>query len=168
MINKNKVPDPEALKLRMAGLCSRSEQCSFDILAKLRRAGLSKEKSEEIVRFLIDRRFISDRRFAAAFASSKVRLSAWGRYKVAAALRAKRIPEPLIREALDSIETSEYVGALRKAAFAKARSLNLTVKEDAVKLYRHLASRGFESALIVAQVKAIIKLSREDHAEGAD
>ena len=159
---KRKTHDPEALRLRMAGLCSRSEQCSFDIAMKLRKAGLDSSQSDKILRFLIEKRFISDERFARQFASYKTRYSAWGRYKTIQALKAKRIDARLIREAIESIDPADYEAALQKALTNKARTLNLSVKEDAMKLYRHLTGRGFESSLVVPAIKELIKKSRGD------
>lgn len=147
----------------MAGLCSRSEQCSFDIAAKLRRAGLNTSQSDEIIRFLIENRFISDERFARQFASYKTRYSGWGRYKIIQALKVKRIDSKLIEMAIAAIDPVDYQEALQKALNAKAKSLNLSRKEDAVKLYRHLLGRGYESSLIVPAVKDLIKKRREEN-----
>lgn len=156
-----KTPDPEALRLKMASLCARAEQCSSDILKKLRRAGLSSSESQEIIDYLKQHRFISDQRFAEVFARDKVRFAGWGRYKIRQALRAKAIPDGLIQSALASVDEADYVEALEKAMLAKARSLDLTDRNDAVKLFRHLASRGFESSLTVPRIKKLIKQARE-------
>lgn len=158
---KPKTPDPEALRLRMAGLCSRSEQCSSDISAKLRRAGLNASQSDEILRFLIENRFVSDERFARQFAGYKTRYAGWGRYKTIQALRAKRIDSKLIDNAISEIDPADYEAALTKALNTKAKSLDLTRKEGAVKLYRHLIGRGFESSLVVPAIKELIKRERE-------
>ncbi|MDE7381602.1 MAG: hypothetical protein K2N03_05690, partial [Muribaculaceae bacterium] len=42
----------EGMKLRMADLCMRSEQCESDIRGKLIRSGLSSSSVEEIVAYL--------------------------------------------------------------------------------------------------------------------
>ena len=160
---KPKSPDPEALRLRMAGLCSRSEQCSFDIAMKLRRAGLNASQSDEILRFLIENRFISDERFARQFAGYKTRYSGWGRYKTIQALKAKRIDSGLINDAVKAIDPANYEGAFRKALANKAKSLDLSQKEDAQKLYRYMTGRGFESSLIVPAIKELIRKKRNEN-----
>ena len=149
------LPDPEKLRLRMAGLCSRSEQCTYDIRLKLRKARLSAAKIDEIIEFLIGNKFLSDQRYARAFASYKVRFSAWGRIKIRAYLSQKRIPSRFISEALDDIDEKDYADALHRAALAKAASLNLNDPEERSKLYRHLLSRGFESSLISRQIESL-------------
>lgn len=143
-----KPADPEALLKRMAGLCAKSEQCSFDINLKLYKAGLPKEKREEILRYLTDNRYIDDARFARSFASYKVRFSAWGKRKIRVALAAKRIPSDLISSALEGIEDADYEAAIKRVIEAKKREIDLTDREQRAKLYRQLLSRGFESDII--------------------
>lgn len=136
------------MRLRMAGLCSKSEQCSSDIRLKLRKAGLNQTATEEIMNFLIENKFISDSRYAKAYAADKVRFSAWGKRKIRAYLASKKIPAEFITEALEYIDEKDYEEAVFRAAKAKASSLDLSDREDLQKLYRHLLSRGFESTYI--------------------
>ena len=139
---------PDAMLKRMASLCAKSEQCSFDISTKLYKAGIPKESREEILNYLIDKRFIDDARYARSFAVYKVRFSAWGKRKIRMALAAKRIDSAVITEALDSIVEEDYMEALRRAIKSKKSELVTSDREQRVKLYRHLLSRGFESDLI--------------------
>lgn len=143
----------------MAGLCAASEQCSFDIAARLRRMELTPGDVEDIVATLKERNFISDSRYAGSFARDKVRLSSWGRRKIAAALAAKRIPKDTIAEALESIERRDYLKALSRAAMAKGRALDLEDFDDRGKLFRHLISRGFEPDLASKAVERLRALS---------
>lgn len=143
-----KPADPEALLKRMAGLCARSEQCSFDISTKLFKAGLPKDKRDEIIEYLTENRYLDDGRFARAYASYKVRFSAWGRHKIRMALAAKRIPSAMISEALDQIDEDDYMAALKRIVETKKRDMDLTMREEKIKLYRQLLTRGFESDLI--------------------
>ena len=156
-----KLPDPEKQRLRMAGLCSRSEQCTSDIRMKLRKAGLNSAQTDDIIRYLEDLKFLSDRRYAKAFATDKVRFSSWGRHKIRTHLAAKRIPSEFISEAMEKIDAKEYAEALDKAARAKAGNLDLKEREDKMKLYRHLISRGFESGLISRKITELINESSD-------
>lgn len=143
-----KPPDPESLLKRMAGLCAKSEQCSFDIRTKLYKAGLPSDKREEIIEYLTANRYIDDGRFARSFASYKVRFSAWGRRKIRMALGAKRIPSNMISEALEAIDEDDYLEALRRVVEAGKKDLDPADREQRAKLYRRLLARGFESGLI--------------------
>ncbi|MDE6295041.1 MAG: RecX family transcriptional regulator [Muribaculaceae bacterium] len=151
--------DVKQLKLRMADLCARSEQCEYDIMVKLKRAGITYREAAEIIEALKRDKFLSDSRYARAFANDKVRFSGWGRNKIRVALIAKRIPEACIREALDDIDEDEYLESLTRVAVAKARGLDLSDYRQRQKFYRSMMSRGFESSAITS----IISTLREDN-----
>lgn len=146
----------------MAGLCAGAEQCSADIREKVIKKGFSAAVADKIVDYLVKNKYIDDSRYAKAFASDKVRFSGWGRNKIRMYLKAKRIPEAIINRGLASISDADYAESLRKALAAKARSLDLGEVADRRKLYRHLASRGFESSLIIKEITSLLKSS---HAE---
>lgn len=134
--------------LKMATLCARSEQCSFDIRKKLLDKGLSQSDADSVVEELKHRKFIDDRRFAIAFMRDKIRFSHWGRVKITTHLYAKRIPKEFIKEASDQVDMKEYSSILVEIARSKAATLNLSAVEDKAKLYRWLLSRGFESGAV--------------------
>lgn len=146
-------------RLFAADLCSRSEQCSSDIRRKLMRKGLSPSQIEEITEFLINNRFLSDERFAAAFAGDKVRFSGWGRNKIRYALAMKGIPRDVVRDALDSIDHKDYIDALKRVGAQKIKSLNIHDLADRQKFYRHMLSRGFEGELVGRLLEAALRRS---------
>lgn len=154
MIRKKPITKEAAL-LRMADLCARGEHCSFEIREKLRKMHLPAASTEEIISYLVANRYVDDSRFARAFARDKVKFSGWGRNKIRMALAMKHLPAVDIREALEEIDAEEYQNALNRAAQAKAKGLDLTDYNDKAKLFRHLASRGFEPAAISKAVREI-------------
>lgn len=141
----------------MADLCSRSEQCENDVLQKILKAGIPYPAAKNILDFLISDKFIDNARFARAYARDKVRFSGWGRRKIKMMLAAKRISSEDITEAIEAIDLKEYAEALKRAGVAKARNLNLNLREDSAKFYRHLIGRGFESKYVVQLMEAIRK-----------
>lgn len=143
----------EEMLLKMAGLCARSEQCEADIIQKLYAKCLPAADIQWVLSELRDRKFLDNARYAVAYARDKVRFAAWGRLKIRAGLAAKRITGPEAEKALTQIEDSDYEAAIERAAKAKAASLDMSKREDQIKLYRHLLSRGFESSLAAAQVR---------------
>lgn len=158
-MRNNKPVTPEAARIRMADLCARSEQCEGDIRQKLYKMGLPSAQISEVINFLKDSRFIDNARFARSFSRDKCRFSGWGKYKIQTALAAKRLSSQDISEGLKAIEPSDYHDALRRTALAKARTLDLfgeEAKENRLKLFRHILSRGFESNLASEMVKEII------------
>jgi regulatory protein len=154
MRSKKPITREEAL-LKMADLCSRSEQCRSEIARKLQTKGLYVADIESVVKELIDRGFINEERYARSFANDKVRFSAWGRLKIRAALAVKRIPSSAVAAALEQIDEEEYADAAFRAARAKASYLDLSEYDDRQKLYRHLLSRGFESKIAAEAMKKL-------------
>lgn len=149
----------EAL-LRMADLCARSEQCASDIEKKLRLKNLSNADIAAVIEELERRNFLDSSRFARSFANDKLRFSGWGRLKIRAALKLRRIPSADISEALENLDSEEYDTALMRVAGVKARSLDLTLYADRTKLLRHLLSRGFTPSESTTALKNLV--SNED------
>ncbi|MDE7412782.1 MAG: RecX family transcriptional regulator [Muribaculaceae bacterium] len=155
MIRKKPVTK-EAACLRMADLCARAEHSSHEIREKLRRLGLFTHDIDSIIEYLEQNRYIDNSRFAKAFARDKVRFSGWGKNKIRAALAMKRISSSEIREAIEAIEEEDYNNAINRAAAAKAQGLDLNDYAQKAKLFRHLASRGFESSVISKAINRLI------------
>lgn len=156
---------PEAARLRMADLCARSEQCEHDIRTKLIRLGLASSQIEPIIDFLKENRFIDSLRYAASFARDKCRFSSWGKNKIRVALMVKRLPAADIEAGLREIDGKDYLDALRRVTLSKGRQLDLlgeNSREERLKLYRHILSRGFEPALASKAVDSFIKRLRRD------
>ena len=97
-IKREKTAD-EALASLMR-LCARAERSSGDALRLMQNWGVSKNEQQEVLQRLINEQFIDDRRYAEAFVREKIRLSAWGKYKITAALKRKGIADDIITETL--------------------------------------------------------------------
>lgn len=149
-------PTPDEMLVRMAGLCAGAEQCAADIRAKILKQGFSAVEAEDMIGYLQRNRYIDDSRYARAYAVDKVRFSGWGRMKVRMGLRAKGMPDAVVNQALEYIPEADYEEALSKVMAAKARSLDLNDVKDRQKLYRHLASRGFESQTIIKAMRQLM------------
>lgn len=152
-----RIPTEDEMRLRLAGLCARTEQSPYDLRHKILKAGLSAEQSDSILNFLIENRYLDERRFAKAYSTDKVKFSGWGRLKIRSGLAAKHIAPEFIKDALEGIDKNEYIAAIKRAGIAKAKSLNLSLQEDRAKFVRHLSSRGFETALVYKLLEAILR-----------
>lgn len=155
-------PTADEMLVRMAGLCAGAEQCAGDIRSKILKQGFSAEEAEKMISYLIANKYIDDSRYARAYAVDKVRFSGWGRMKVRMGLRAKGLTDSIISQALEYIPEKDYAEALEKVLMAKAKSLDLKDVKERQKLYRHLASRGFESQLIISAMRRYVKSQNED------
>ncbi len=112
------------------------EHCSNDVRHKMQQWQAPDEYVEPVLSHLVLHRFIDESRYAAAFVRDKVLFQGWGRYKILAGLKAKRIPDAVIRDALLTIDSEAYRSALRKAAATKKNA----AREQQM---RFLLQRGF-------------------------
>jgi regulatory protein len=137
-----------ALNKAMA-LCARREMCYSDISRKLFSWGVKDIDTDKILNLLTQGKFIDEERYATAFVKDKFRYNKWGRVKIGAALKMKKIPDEIIRNALDSIDDSEYIDLL-KNIIAKQRKIAKAKNQYDLKgkLLRHGLAKGFESHLL--------------------
>lgn len=113
-----------------------SEHCTEDVRLKLRQWGATSSDEQTIIAHLVEHDFINHLRYVKAFVHDKLRFQNWGRVKIAYALRAKRIEDSVINEALESIDEQDYFAVLRKVALLK-KNAN---REQQI---RFLLQRGF-------------------------
>ena len=127
--------------------CARAEHCAADVRRKLYEWGASSETEDfspdnglDLFDFIEENLyangFLDDERFCRAYVHDKVAYQSWGRLKIQAGLRALQLPETDIREAIDSIDDTQYFANLRKLIAQRK-----TDSED--KLLRFLSQRGF-------------------------
>lgn len=141
----------KAALLRLEELCSRSEQCSWDLRQRLFRWGVDPESHDEVIDSLMERRFVDDRRFAAAYVRDKYRFDRWGRLKIVRGLMAKRMPRSVIDSALEEIDVKEYARNCYQVMKSKLKGLPddadaFTLRQ---RLLRFSAGRGYEPSLII-------------------
>lgn len=146
-------------RLRLAGLCAKSEQCEFDIRKKLERTSLSVSEKNEIIDFLKSNRFIDHQRYSGSFIRDKIRFAKWGKLKIRYHLLSKRIKSEIFMPILEEIDEEEYLATAYSLLESKSRGLNLNKIEDVAKLYRSMSTRGFETSVIK---KAMNKLKSQN------
>lgn len=145
---------PKDALMRLETLCAQSEQCTMDLRQKLYRWEISPSDSEKIIRSLIDTRFVDDTRFAIAYCRDKYRFNRWGRMKIVYGLRAKQISKNDIQEALNVIDEKEYEEILISVIKSKSQTIkDVDTYEGRTRLFRSVASRGYESSLIAQIIK---------------
>jgi regulatory protein len=129
--------------------CSQREFCAYEIESKLESWGVSGSDSKKIIELLIHENFINEERYACAFARDKFRYNKWGRVKIAAHLRAKKIAAEAARLGLESIDNELYINTLKSLIESHRRSVKAKNQYDLkAKLLRFGLSKGFESSLL--------------------
>lgn len=137
--------------LAMATLCAKAEYCTSEIEAKLRRRQLAPSQVAEVTRLLRADRYIDDERYARAFTRDKALFARWGRRKIAFALASKGIPADMARRAWEEeTDPEEYLSIARQAWLAKARGIDGADPAGRQRLWRHMASRGYDTDTIRA------------------
>lgn len=146
---KSKPITAENARIRLENLCARSEHCEWELKEKLLRWKISTCDIESILTELRESRFYDNRRFASAYVRDKMMYNRWGKRKIAVSLMAKRIPRDIIKDALYEIEEDSYREVLITLMRAKATRIDEgNTYEGRTKLFRAVASRGFETSLI--------------------
>jgi regulatory protein len=129
--------------------CSVRELCQDDIRSKLMLWGIEKNDNEKIIEILVRENFINESRYATAFARDKFKYNKWGKLKISAHLKIKKIKGDIIREALDSIDDEQYTNMIKLLLDSHRKTVKAKNQyELKAKLMRYGLSKGFESGLL--------------------
>lgn len=151
---------------RLESLCSRSEQCEYDLTRKLLNWGLTSSVRTEILESLKENKFLDNARFAKSYANDKAKFAYWGPQKIRAELIKRRINSDMIKDALANIPQDVWKEGLIRCVSSKGRNFDLIGEaawENRKKLFHYLISRGFPSA---AANKAINYLKKNQEENG--
>ena len=128
---------------KMRRLCSRREYCISDIRSKLmKELDGDSCKVDTALKKLIDERYVSDLRYATAFARDKAAIAGWGSTKIRYMLSAKGVARDVIIEALAEVDDAKVSDRLVKLLENKYKAL----KDDPqckIKLLRFALGRGY-------------------------
>ena len=128
---------------RLQAQCVKREYCIQDIRKKaLDKCEGDIQAAEEIIASLIEERFVSDLRYATAYAREKSAINGWGPAKIRFALSAKRISHSDIDAALEEIDTERADSKLIKLMEHKWKSLEGDPQAK-LKLLKYALSRGY-------------------------
>ena len=129
---------------RLEAQCAKREYCTSDIYTKaLKATEGDAEAAREIVASLVGDAFVSDLRYASAFAREKASLTGWGPIKIRFALSAKKIDKATIDAALEEIEPEKAEDKLRRVMEQKWKSLQ-DDPQGKLKLLKFALGRGYD------------------------
>ena len=129
---------------RLQAQCSKREYCSGDVLAKaLKALDGNAALAGEVLDSLVADGFVSDARYASAFAREKAQLDGWGPIKIRHALALKGISREVADAALLEIDEPAADSRLERLMAAKAKLLQGD-PQARLKLIRYALSRGYE------------------------
>ena len=128
--------------------CSRREYCRKDMFDKAVSWGCTQAEAREVVDFLVEQKFVDDRRYTESFVKDKLRFNKWGRVKIAYMLRTQNIDSAIVRDVFSEIDETEYHRILTVELQKKMKTIHGNAFEIRGKLFRFAISRGFEPEII--------------------
>jgi regulatory protein len=156
MIHQKSASDQIALQ-KIRQYCAYQERSHQEVREKLFALGLEKKQAEQALALLIEENFLSEQRFATAFAGGKFRIKQWGRIKIRSELKQKQVSETCIKIALAQIDDQAYESTLNALATKKWKSLagekNGFIKKG--KLREYLLRKGYEPNRVGEAISAL-------------
>lgn len=127
--------------------CDYSERCIEDVKEKLKSWSAHPDIIDKVIHQLEKENYIDEDRYVRTFALSKLRHNNWGRNKILAALRQKKIPDLIIQIGLQEIEGEEYLSTLKKILSSKKiDEKNPQIKKT--KLAQYAIQKGFQPSIV--------------------
>lgn len=154
---------PEKVLAKAQKFCLYRERSEAEMERKIKEWGANQEVMETTLDRLIADRFISNERFAMAYARGKFNVKRWGKIKIRQGLKMHKIPSDLIEAAMLQINDKLYLEALEHILVKKMpQNVEILSNQERFEtkgaLYRTAAQKGYESSLIM---KVIDQLFRE-------
>lgn len=142
---------------KLQSFCAYQERCQLEVVTKLRELGFVDEVAESIIDDLITDNFLNEERFAVSYARGKFRIKAWGKVRIRQELKMRLIPDKLIKQALEAVDTEGgYFETLEKIVAQKQAELAPDDPHKTEKILNLALRRGFEADLIWQVLKKSI------------
>lgn len=137
--------------------CAYQERCQEDVRTKLFSLGIMALPAGQLIARLIEEDVLNEERYAIQFAGGKFRIKHWGKLRIRAALKQRKISEYCIRKALESIDPADYEKTLRDLGEKKWALLkdiaNPYIKHHQTAIY--LQQKGFEPEQIQSMIRSL-------------
>jgi len=141
-----KIKNPKEYALYLLKFKDRSER---GIEQKMKQKDFSDQEIAETISFLLERKFVDEKKLAQMIIRDGLELKLWGRYRI----QKKLIREQIKREIVDSSLTQiSYEDELKSAKLAKKKWLKknrIKNYEDKQKLFGFLGRKGFGWEIIL-------------------
>jgi len=134
--------------LQMERFCAFRERSPLEARKKLLLFGLSETENARILAHLEAEGYVSEQRFAEAFAGGKFRVNRWGRVRIRLHLKQHQINAAWIDRALAEIKESEYRAVLQGLAERKWAELPADHVNRGLKVVAYLLQKGYEPPLV--------------------
>lgn len=138
--------------------CAIQERCLVDVRIHALALGLNEKATDKVIEILIDEGFIDEERYAKIYAGSKFRNKNWGRARIIGELKARQIPDDVIRIGLGEIDEEEY----RSKVVEMVKHKISVTDHTNVSLFKHrlakpAIAKGYEPDLVNEIINELIK-----------
>ena len=125
---------------------SYSQKSTYEIRQKLREKKFSEQVIDDIITYLDSYGFLDDEGYVKSYIRDKDEIARWSRGKIRYMLKGKHIDENLIEDYIYLIDDARE---LEKARFFADKKIRDDFSfENRTKVFRHLASKGFDIDII--------------------
>ncbi len=146
-------------KARAGRYCAYGERSPKQVRERLLSYGLKTDDADRVIQELILDNFVSEERFARAYANDKFRFNKWGRIKIRLELSRKHhLSTDAIETGLTYIDQTEYHNMIADLLKKKWDSLpaHLSGLQRKKRVSTFLINKGFESDLVFPQVEKLM------------
>lgn len=141
---------------QLARYCAYQERCVSEIKQKMKDLLVDEADHANYLTWLSENNYLNEARFVELYVRSKFNQKHWGRNKIMFELKKRGIPESLLSNVRNEIAEADYTDQLKKLILKKKADLKLgTAQQKYQKCYAFAMSKGYESSLIVAQLKGL-------------
>ena len=146
--NKEQEPlTPDEILAKLEHYCAYRERSPKEVWKKLREFNADERSASQIYSVLEGDGYVNEERFAEAYTGGKFRVNRWGKRKIRQGLKEHGIGEPLIHQALKTIDEADYLDTL-KQLMEKKRSQLKGDEKVRDKVLAYMVRAGFEHELI--------------------
>ncbi|MCI5058539.1 MAG: RecX family transcriptional regulator [Flavobacteriales bacterium] len=140
--------------------CAIQERCKQEVYQKLSKLSCPKSLEEPIIIELENLNFLSEQRFAQAFARGKFEIKSWGKQKIFAELSKKGIANDHIKLGLEEIEEKKYLERLDSLIERKHKELSVKERYNRMELkqriLKYAMQKGYEFSLVMSAVDRLL------------
>jgi regulatory protein len=149
-----RITDEKVALSKAEHFCCYQERSQQEVRDKLYEWGMHANMVENVIVQLIAGNYLNEERFALAYTRGKFNQKGWGKIKIKQGLKFKKVSDPLIKKALQSIGEDDYFQMLMKVIEKKSALLSekQPYKRN-YKLQQYALSRGYENDLIADVLK---------------
>lgn len=137
--------------------CAYQERSHVEVRTKLISLKVYGQELEDVINQLLEENFLNEERFARAYAGGKFRMQKWGKGKIIAGLKARKVSQYCIQKAMEEIPEDAYKETLDKllrSALKRYKSKSAFLTEN--KAAQYIIAKGYEPDLVWQEIKKII------------